>query len=564
MVWLLIAAGSLTAMSASAMAQEAAAEPDPAVAAGHVQGAPDPRAGPEAAHAVPDVHWGWMLPFALLLGSIAVMPLVRPHFWEHYYPWFAISLGAVTGAYYLFFFDVPGAPAAWLHEMQEYISFIALLGSLYIVSGGIVIHVSRDNTPATNTLLLLIGALIANVFGTTGAAMLLIRPYLRINRGRIKPYHVVFFIFIVANVGGALTPIGDPPLFMGYLKGVPFFWVAEALWPMWAVCVALLLVVFYFLDRREHRRSIPAGLPPADKGAGARETQKAFPPPAPEKEAVSPTRAVEIFGARNFLFIGLILFAVFQPSMFALFHEAEYARLIISREVLMLIAALASRLSTGAAIYDRNEFRWGPIKEVAILFVGIFSTMVPALNYLNHHADQMPLRTAGQYYFMTGTLSAVLDNAPTYLVFLETKQGQVQKEYTRSIDRIQQVLNEHEPGRIPELPADAKPDTRGAYETLIRYKASQVKAGRITDADIRIAMIISDPKLASYLIAISIGAVFFGACTYIGNGPNFMVKSIAESAGIAMPSFFGYVVRYTLPVLVPIYVLIWLLFFVLG
>ncbi len=492
--------------------------------------------GDSGQHDTPNVQWYWMLPFALLLGSIAVMPLINMHFWEHHYPKFAIGLGTVTAAYYLFFFkqDLPASRTAWMHEMQEYVSFIALLGSLYIVSGGIVINVSRRATATTNTTLLLVGAVIANVVGTTGAAMLLIRPYIRINRAHIKPYHIVFFIFAVANCGGSLSPIGDPPLFMGYLKGVPFFWVLEALWPMWAVCLIVLLAIFFVIDKRDHAKA-------------EREHEHDAGP------------AVQIYGFQNFFYIGLILAGVFRPSMFEHIRAGEYLMLPISREVLMAIAAIASKLSTKPYIYERNEFTYGPIKEVAILFVGIFSTMVPALNYLNHHSADMPLKTPGQYYFITGALSSMLDNAPTYLVFLETNQGQVQDQFGQQLGELQLALDANPPG----VGADADPKVKGAFDTLVQYNQPKVQAGSVSKTDMKIAMIIGNRDLAMYLMAISIGAVFFGACTYIGNGPNFMVKSIAESAGIQMPSFFGYVFKYALPILIPIYILIWLLFFVL-
>lgn len=229
----------------------------------------------------------------------------------------------------------------------------------------------------------------------------------------------------------------------------------------------------------------------------------------------------------------------------------------------MAIAAVASRLSTQPYIYERNEFTYGPIKEVAILFVGIFSTMVPALNYLNIHSEQMPLKTPGQYYFITGALSSMLDNAPTYLVFLETKQGQVQNQYGEEVEKLRGLLDDHDPGQVPDRPVGMDPHVVAAYDTLLKYNRGKIAQSRVSDTDIRIAMIIGNRDLSLYLIAISIGAVFFGACTYIGNGPNFMVKSIAESAGIQMPSFFGYVFKYALPILIPTYVVIWLVFFVL-
>lgn len=506
----------------------------------HMEHADDARGGEAGGHhATPNVHWAWMLPFALLLGSIAAMPLINMHFWEHHYPKFAIVLGTITAAYYLFFFhDLSSSRSAWFYEMKEYVSFIALLGSLYIVSGGIVINVSRRATATTNTTLLLVGAVIANVVGTTGAAMLLIRPYIRINKAHIKPYHIIFFIFAVANCGGSLSPIGDPPLFMGYLKGVPFFWVLEALWPMWAVCLVVLLTVFFIIDKRDHAKA-------------EREHEK------------DPGPAVQIYGFQNFLYIGLILVGVFRPSMFQHIHDGDYWLLPISREIMMLIATVASKLSTQPFIYERNEFTYGPIKEVAILFVGIFSTMVPALNYLNLNSEKMPLETPGQYYFITGALSSMLDNAPTYLVFLETKQGQVQKQYEEEIGKLRTLLDEHDAGQVPGRPVGMDDHVVAAYDTLLKYNRDKIEQSSVSDTDIRIAMIIGNKDMEVFLIAISIGAVFFGACTYIGNGPNFMVKSIAESAGIKMPSFFGYVFKYALPILIPIYIVIWLIFFVL-
>jgi Na+/H+ antiporter NhaD/arsenite permease-like protein len=199
----------------------------------------------------------WSLPFVLLLASIALMPFIHRHWWEKRYPWVAGGLALVPAAYYFFIAPHhPGAGAgAWVHGMLEYVSFILLLGSLYIVSGGILIHVSRRATPTTNVALLLLGALAANVLGTTGASMLLIRPYLRMNKWHLRPYHVVFFIFIVSNVGGALTPIGDPPLFLGYLKGIPFWWVLEHCWAPWCVATGLLLGIFFAIDWRDHRRA---------------------------------------------------------------------------------------------------------------------------------------------------------------------------------------------------------------------------------------------------------------------------------------------------------------------
>lgn len=515
-----------------------------------------------AGGSAPQVAWYWMIPFALLLGSIAICPLINMHFWEHNYPWFAIILGTIVGVYYLFFFNDPGAVGAWLHEMQEYVSFIALLGALYIVSGGIVINVSKKSTPMVNTSILAIGAVIANIFGTTGAAMLLIRPFIRINKNNIKPYHIVFFIFIVANCGGSLTPIGDPPLFMGYLKGIPFFWVLMKLWPMWLMVCLVLLAVFYVIDSKNAKAT-----------------------PRDDIEHEGP--AVTMTGIHNFGFVVLILIGVFQESMFHMIKEGHYLLLPVSREIMMGAAAGLSLIFTNKKIYDHNEFNYEPIKEVAILFIGIFSTMVPALNYLNNHSEQMPLKTAGQYYFITGGLSGVLDNAPTYLVFLETKRGNITKKYTREIATLtnavelaretgqpiteidttdlynrQTIEGEEVSGEVAEA-SIAKVDAalkqmKKDYPELFN-KDNAVAPGKIEERA-ALSMLTGTPELSLYLIAISIGAVFFGACTYIGNGPNFMVKSIAESTGITMPSFFGYFLKYALPVLIPIYIVVWLVF----
>jgi len=436
--------------------------------------------------------------------------------------------------------------------MKEYVSFIALLGSLYIVSGGIKIDVRRKATPITNALILLNGAVIANVVGTTGAAMLLIRPYIRINRDHIKPYHIVFFILLVANCGGCLTPIGDPPLFMGYLKGVPFFWVLEALWPMWLLCCILLLIIFFVIDSRHATREDRT--PPTEEGGSA---------------------VVSFTGGHNFFFIGLILFAVFQESMF----ESGFALATLwSRELLMGYAIVLSKLVTKRELYEANEFNYEPIREVALLFIGIFSTMVPALNWLSHNSDTMPLKTPGQYYFVTGSLSGVLDNAPTYLVFFATKQGNIAHHHEAELSAVrfvadqradgqdvndQQIisyLQEHEVESDVDLKL-ATQEVRAAVDMVDQYYHEDMMNGTLTDNQINIAFLIGHSAMALYLIAISVGAVFFGAMTYIGNGPNFMVKSIAESAGINMPSFFGYVVRYSLPFLLPVCIIVWLVFF---
>lgn len=402
-----------------------------------------------------------MLPFAIMLLSIALMPFLRPLWWEHNYPKVSVSLGLFTAGYYVFVLRNHGHMIEVAHE---YVSFIALIGSLFVVAGGIHIRVRGEATPWRNTVFLAVGGVLANFVGTTGAAMLMIRPWIRMNKYRITAFHIVFFIFIVANIGGALTPIGDPPLFLGYLKGVPFFWSIEHLWPAWAFAMTVLLLVFYLLDWRNFRR-------------------------APEVVRVLETgyEKFRVDGKRNLLFIAVIIAAVFLPSPW--------------REILMVGAAAAAFFATPLPIHESNHFTFGPIKEVAWLFFGIFGTMVPALDYLQANSGRFGVDTPLEFYFLTGVLSSFLDNAPTYLTFLAAALGQ-------------QGLNLNQAADV------------------VSFSAAHV------------------PILA----AISLGAVFFGAATYIGNGPNFMIKAIAEHAKIRTPSFFGYILIFTLPILLPVLV----------
>jgi Na+/H+ antiporter NhaD/arsenite permease-like protein len=410
-------------------------------------------------------------PFALLLAMIAMGPLFFEHWWVKHYPKVAVSLAVVVLAYY--FFGLPPAARHTVgHTALEYFSFIALIGSLYVVSGGIHINVKGEATPLVNVLFLLIGAVIANVLGTTGASMLLIRPWLRMNKYRVTAHHVAFFILIVSNVGGSLTPIGDPPLFLGYLKGVPFWWVLEHCWPMWLIGVGFLLGAFYWVDRRNYLKA----------------------PVRVREELAEPHDQWRFEGWGNVWFLGVILCAVFvQRPMFL-------------REALMIGAAVGSWFTTRKRIHESNHFDFHPLHEVAILFIGIFATMMPALDLLKAHAAQMPSSTTF-FFFGAGLLSAVLDNAPTYLGFLSAAAG-------------------------PAMDAPA---------TLVAR--------------------IREPHFSQVLQAISIGAVFFGACTYIGNGPNFMVKAIADRQKVHTPGFLGFIVRFTLPFMVPMLLVIWWFFF---
>src|SRR5206468_4551106 len=275
------------------------------------------------------------------------------------------------------------------HTAHEYFSFIALIGSLFVVSGGIHITVKGESTPRANVVFLFVGAVIANLFGTTGASMLLIRPWLRMNKYRITAHHVVFFIFIVSNVGGCLTPIGDPPLFLGYLQGIPFWWVAEHCWPMWCAGLAMLLAMFYAVDHRNYLRA----------------------PKAVRSRLAEPHDAWRFEGLSNLFFLAVILVAVFLH------------RPLFLREILMAEAALGSYFTTRPSIHAANHFNFEPIREVAILFVGIFATMIPALDWLKANAGSLGDPTPGFFYWSSGTLSSVLDNAPTYLSFLNAIFG---------------------------------------------------------------------------------------------------------------------------------------------
>lgn len=423
------------------------------------------------ADAVADPSPLMVLPFVLMLGCIAIAPIVIKHHWERHYHRVSVGLGLIAVLYYAFVlrnWERIGLVG------YEYLSFIALIGSLFVVAGGIHIVVRGESRPWMNCLYLLLGAVISNVIGTTGASMLLIRPWIRMNRYRFTHFHTVFFIFIVSNVGGCLTPVGDPPLFLGFLKGVPFWWVFEHCWEAWLIAVGGLLALFFVFDTRNFLKAPPA-IRELETGHG---------------------ESWRFSGLHNLLFLAAILGAVFVKSPPGL------------RELIMVAAAVASYLTTPRDVHQANDFSFGPIKEVAWLFVGIFATMMPALDYLALHAASYGLRTEMQYYWLTGALSAVLDNAPTYLTFLASAFGGV-------------GLDLDNPGHVRQF------------------------------------LVLHD----HFLEAISIGAVFFGAVTYIGNGPNLMVKSIVEASGAKTPNFFRYVVSYSLPLLLPFLAVIALLFF---
>jgi Na+/H+ antiporter NhaD/arsenite permease-like protein len=430
-----------------------------------------------------------VIPFAGLLLSIAILPLAAPHWWESNAHkgvvaaifgapialWMALALGGL-GRYEL------------LHKGQEYVSFVLLLGSLYVIAGGIHVRGSLAGTPLANTGLLALGGALASVIGTTGASVLLIRPLLRANAPRRDRTHVVvFFIFVVSNCGGLLTPLGDPPLFLGFLKGVPFEWTL-ALWPEWLLVNGMLLVAFnvwdqVVLDREERER------------AGS------------QLEAVLEHAPLGIDGKRNALFLLGIVATIYAAGSGA--GTAGEPWPFGVQEALMAVLAGASYAATPARIREANAFDFHPISEVAVLFAGIFATMAPALLLLNAHAGALGVDEPLEFFWAAGLLSAFLDNAPTYLTFAATACG------------------------LADVPLEG------------RYLATFLAAA---------------PRAAETLAAISCGAVFMGAMTYIGNGPNFMVKAIAERSGVTMPSFFGYL-GWSVGVLGPLMAVVSVVFF---
>jgi Na+/H+ antiporter NhaD/arsenite permease-like protein len=403
----------------------------------------------------------WALPFVGLLLAIAVLPLATPRFWESNLRklGIAVLLGAPVFVLYL-----RARPESLVHAAADYVSFIVLLGGLFVISGGILLEGDLEATPRTNAAFLGLGALLASFVGTTGASMLLIRPLLQTNRERKHVTHtVVFFIFLVSNIGGCLTPLGDPPLFLGYLLGVPFTWTLRLLVP-WFFTTALLLAVYVVWDRRAHARETRADL----------------------RRDFYEVRRLRIAGKESLALLGGVLLAV-------AFLGAPW------REVVIVGLAVLSYARTDPELRRANRFTFHPILEVATLFAGIFVTMLPALHLLQARGAELGVREPWQFFWATGALSSFLDNAPTYLTFLAL---------ARSL---------HLPAEVVGVPH-------------------------------------------ALLTAISLGAVFMGANTYIGNGPNFMVRSIAEERGVRMPSFGGYML-YSGGVLIPVFVLVTLVFF---
>jgi len=433
--------------------------------------------------------WFWALPFIGILLTIATGPLLFPRFWHRHYGKLAFAWSALTLALLATVSGVPTAAAAFTHEMlSEYLSFIVLLFALYVVAGGILVTGELRGTPIVNTAMLAFGTLIASVVGTTGAAMILIRPLIRANAPRLHNVHVVvFFIFLVANIGGALSPLGDPPLFVGFLHGVDFFWTTRQLWFETALVAGIVLAVFAALDLWHYRNDRLVAM----VGEGKRPMH------------------ISVSGSINLLLLAGIITAIlgaaaWKPETSVDVYGTNLELQNIARDAALVLMAILSLALTPSEHREANGFTWEPIAEVAILFAGIFTCIIPVLAMLDageHGAfawllaavttrDGNPHEIA--YFWLTGALSAFLDNAPTYLVFFELAGG------------------------------DAR-ELMG--------------------------------PLAGTLAAISMGAVYMGAMTYIGNAPNFMIYAIAVERGIKMPSFFGYML-YSAVVLLPVFILL--------
>ncbi len=435
----------------------------------------------------------YCIPFAGMLLSIAVCPLINAEWWEEKRGYFVIAWSLL----FLIPFAIGYGPATAFNHLLEivlgdYISFIVLLFGLFCVSGNICVKGDLAGTPQVNAGILIIGALLASWVGTTGASMLLIRPMIRANAWRKRKVHsMVFFIFLVSNIGGCLTPVGDPPLFMGFTHGVPFAWSFHTA-PVLAINLVLLLVIYWFLENKAYKKDLADGCIP---------------------EISDVKQPLRIEGAHNFIFIACIVGAVILSGTLGniapvfnegirVEHEVVCSYATIVEMVIILLAALLSFKTTSKQTREDNNFSWGAIEEVAVLFIGIFITMIPALLILSARGSDLGITQNWQMFWMTGLLSSFLDNTPTYLVF---------------------------------------------FETALSLKATTTLIGTVAIP-------------AKMLLAISCGAVFMGANTYIGNAPNFMVKSVAEENGIKMPSFFGYMF-WSLRYLVPVFLVDTVIFF---
>lgn len=419
-----------------------------------------------------------VIPFILILLGIAILPLIAEHWWHSNKNKLIVSM--VLGIPIAIYLISIGRFKDLEHQIiLDYVPFVSLLGALFYISGGIVVRGDIKATPLNNSIFLLIGSILASFIGTTGASMLLIRPLLKSNSERKYVVHtVIFFIFLVSNIGGMLTPLGDPPLFLGYLRGVPFTWTFRLL-PEWLFTVGVLLLIYYLWDLYAYKK----------------ETIKDI---IKDELQIQP---ISIKGSINFLWlIGVVLVVAFINENYepfrTLIHQNEFYKLI--QVPLFFILILISKFTTPEEYRKENDFNLYPIMEVASLFIGIFITMVPALILLKIHGHELGIDTPIKYFYATGAFSSVLDNAPTYLVFFTTAQGMMS---------VQEFIQ-------------------------------------------------SEPLI---LAGISLGAVYMGAMTYIGNAPNFMVRSIAEQFGIKMPSFGGYLI-YSILILQPVFLIMALIF----
>ncbi|HOX25799.1 MAG TPA: sodium:proton antiporter [Candidatus Krumholzibacteria bacterium] len=496
LAWGVLAAAVLCGCAAPAGAQPGA-PPDQAAAGDAASGHLDP---------VGQLPLWTVLPFVGILLSIALFPLLAPHFWHRHFPKVSFAWAAIFAVPFVIALGSAAVQSLLHILLADYVPFIILLWALFTISGGIVLEGDLRGTPAANVLVLSIGTLLASWIGTTGAAMLMIRPLMRANAWRQNKVHLIcFFIFLVANIGGSLTPLGDPPLFLGFLHGVPFFWVTKGMIRETLLAAVILLAVFYLLDRRCYAAE-PSKPVPAGKGG------------------------VALRGAHNGLFLaGVMAGVVFSGTAAAkglgdvhvYGHVTLHAGNLIKDAVLIAMGVL-SLVTTKQDLRKANGFSWGPIQEVAYLFFGIFVTIIPALAILQagEHGALAGLvravREPAHYFWATGALSSFLDNAPTYLTFFNAALGQI-----------------------------------GAPESHVAGMLGYANALGVAPS----------PEFVRILTAISAGAVFMGANTYIGNAPNFMVKSIAEEQGILMPSFFGYIVKYSLIYLIPTFVVTTLVFF---
>jgi Na+/H+ antiporter NhaD/arsenite permease-like protein len=431
----------------------------------------------------------WIFPFASLLLCIAVLPLAAHHWWESNRNRALVSgfFALIFATYMLLSFGHAGWESLLHALLHEYLPFIVLLTALFVISGGIYIKGSLAGTPLSNSMFLVIGAVLASLIGTTGASMVLIRPLLRANQARERKVHlVVFFIFVVSNCGGLLTPLGDPPLFLGFLKGVPFSWTFQ-LWKEWLLVNGLLIIIGNLIDQyifaREEKER---------KGS--------------QLEQVLEHEPLGIVGWHNFIFLAGIVLVILGKGQG---WGGEWPLGV--QEALMTALTLAAYFTTKKDIRAANSFTFAPIIEVAVLFFGIFITMIAPLTVLNVHGKELGLNEPWQFFWATGLLSSFLDNAPTYLTFAATAAGSM-----------------------------------GVSVESQKYLAEFLAKGGAQATEI--------------LIAISCGAVFMGANTYIGNGPNFMVKAIAEENKVKMPSFFGYM-AWSGAVLLPVLLLVTLVFF---